>query len=222
MLAAGLGNARAADMPVPATAPYPPAATYQPVAAAPFDTWTGCFLGGNFGGAWSSWQVSVAGLSLNNRSAQSLAGGAQGGCDFQFGDFVIGIEGKGDGTDLKTAAPTIVGGIRTTNLQENWFATLTGRVGYVIQPAVLVYAKGGAAWVGQAGTGWTAGGGLEWKLLPHWSVFVEYDYLGLGNNATTFAFVPPVVFGSAKLLSLQAALVGFNYRFNFGYATTRY
>ncbi|MGB8679857.1 MAG: hypothetical protein WCD59_19470, partial [Pseudolabrys sp.] len=26
-------------------------------------------------------------------------------------------------------------------------------------------------------TGWTVGGGAEWQFLPHWSVFLEYDYL---------------------------------------------
>ena len=41
-------------------------------------------------------------------------------------------------------------------------------------------------------TGWTVGGGAEWQFLPHWSVFLEYDYLA--SNETR-ALPVVLVFG---------------------------
>jgi outer membrane immunogenic protein len=34
-------------------------------------------------------------------------------------------------------------------------------------------------------TGWTAGGGAEWRFLPNWSVKAEYLYINLGGDAVT-------------------------------------
>jgi outer membrane immunogenic protein len=62
------------------------------------------------------------------------------------------------------------------------FGTLTGRLGFLITPAVLLYGKGGVAWVVEdhsinvggavfnsgdfTRTGWDAGVGLEWMFFP--------------------------------------------------------
>jgi len=100
---------------------------------------------------------------------------------------------------------------------------------FVIVSAGLLYGQGGAAWtqasftfndptglaVGQVSrnkTGWTAGGGAEWMFLPHWSVFVEYNFLGFGTNSSSV-----IACGGACILSgkadLQNVLVGLNYKF---------
>jgi outer membrane immunogenic protein len=110
-----------------------------------------------------------------------------------------------------------------------WFDTLTGRAGWLAQPNLLLYAQGGAAWtqatftfndptglnVGEVSrnkSGWTVGGGVEWMFVPHWSVFVEYNFLGFGTNSSSV-----IACGGACILSgkadLQNVLVGLNYKF---------
>src|SRR5262245_55746124 len=68
----------AADMPVkarPAPAVIPP----------PVYNWTGCYLGGNIGGAWqhNSTFDAVAILATGGDRGNGLIGGAQIGCDYQ-------------------------------------------------------------------------------------------------------------------------------------------
>ena len=109
------------------------------------------------------------------------------------------------------------------------FDTLAGRAGWLAQPNLLLYAQGGAAWtqatftfndptglnVGEVSrnkSGWTVGGCVEWMFVPHWSVFVEYNFLGFGTNSSSV-----IACGGACILSgkadLQNVLVGLNYKF---------
>ena len=37
----------------------------------------------------------------------------------------------------------------------------------------------------QTRVGWTAGGGVEWKFDPRWSVKAEYLYVDLGSTTDT-------------------------------------
>jgi outer membrane immunogenic protein len=208
------GNAAfAADLPEPG-----PAVAQPQVASAPFAMWNGCFVGGNGGVALVTWDVTVPPVNLPAKSADGIALGGQIGCDYQVGNLVIGIQGMGDGIGGAKANVPVPG---DPQIQEKWFATATGRVGYAVEPAVLPYVKGGAGWAGQEGTGWTVGAGIEWKCLPSLSVFVEYDYLGFGSKALNLATTPPLSANSS--VNVQAILVGLNYRFDFGTSvTTRY
>jgi outer membrane immunogenic protein len=86
-----------------------------------------------------------------------------------------------------------------------------GRLGYLITPTLLAYATGGLAYGGvnssvsifqtilgntdpipappsilgggysNTRAGWTAGGGMEWMLMPNWSAKLEYLYYDLGS-----------------------------------------
>jgi hypothetical protein len=84
-----------------------------------------------------------------------------------------------------------------------WLATVTGRIGFTASPAVLLYAKGGGAWVrdnytltvvggttlataNSTSSGWTVGGGVEWWFPGNWSAFAEYNYLDFGTPGVTF------------------------------------
>jgi hypothetical protein len=90
---------------------------------------------------------------------------------------------------------------------------LAGRAGWLAQPNLLLYAQGGAAWtqatftfndptglnVGEVSrnkSGWTVGGGVEWMFVPHWSMFVEYNFLGFGTNSSSV-----IACGGACILS---------------------
>lgn len=205
----------AADLPQPG-----PIVPQPQVANAPFNTWTGCFLGGNVGVALATWDVTVSANTLPAKSADGLALGGQFGCDYQVGNWVIGMQAMGDGIFGAKATLPIPG---EPPIQEKWFATATGRIGYAVDPAFLPYVRGGAGWAGpEGGSGWTAGAGIEWKCLPNLSLFFEYDYLGFGSKSINLATTSPSS-NSSSSLEVQAILVGFNYRFDFGTsATTRY
>lgn len=158
----------------------------QAVVMAPVYNWTGCYVGANIGVAWG-----FAEANGSFGTDTGFAGGGQIGCDYQIGQWVIGARNMFDGT-------TISGGA-------TWFDTLTARGGYLVQPNVLLYAQGGAAWAETTNsTGWTVGGGVEWMFVPHWSAFLEYNYMDFGTTSGPF--------GSVRS-DTQTVLVGLNYKF---------
>ncbi len=65
-------------------------------------------------------------------------------------------------------------------------------------------------------SGWTAGGGLEYKFAPNWSAFVEYDYIGLAtfNREPFTRSTDGLVFPYDVHNNLQIVLAGVSYRFN--------
>jgi outer membrane immunogenic protein len=113
--------------------------------------------------------------------------------------------------------------------------TATAKLGYAWD-RVLLYAKGGGAWVASnsppisvAGTPasftgagdttaltWTAGFGLEWAFSSNWSVRAEYDYIALPNESLTIAPGAPIFGGdviSFDNRSLSIITVALNYKF---------
>jgi len=217
-------QAWAADLPrkaPPAPPPPPPL------------TWTGCYLGGNIGGAFGDASVTINGGEVSSNGS-GFAGGGQIGCDYQFtGGWVVGIRNMFDWTSNSRsrtiAFGPLAGGVVDFNNQ--WFDTLTGRIGYSWQPAWLLYVQGGAAWghtttnisfggvqTGQGSntrTGWTVGGGIEWMFAPHWSAFLEGNWMDFGGN--NGVVVTPVACPAGCAFSTSATeatvLVGVNYRF---------
>ena len=111
---------------------------------------------------------------------------------------------------------TIVSNV-TSSSKLDYIGTARGRIGYLITPTVLLYGTGGLAYgqvstttsvfqanlpltpsFGSAGTvnatrvGWTAGGGLEWMIMPNLSLKAEYLYYNLGsvtNNLGALTFI---------------------------------
>ena len=127
-----------------------------------------------------------------------------------------------------TPAPT---GSITANNQ--WLTTVTGKLGYAWD-RVLVYGKGGGAWVGSNspsvtlnGTstsvsnsstnwGWTAGVGLEYAFWGGLSGRVEYDYIGLTNMNVTVPASSTILPGdtfTGSNRSIQMVTLGLNYKF---------
>ena len=228
-IALGQG-AFAADLPRKAPAYVPP--------APPPYVWTGCYIGANVGAAFAHIDVTdvATGASGSRTSNTGFAGGGQIGCDYQINSWVIGVRNMFDGTSITGsrtfADPTVFTGAGTIDTKVRWFDALTARAGYLVAPNWLIYGQGGAAWTqakatafnavgaeigsvsGNSRTGWTAGGGVEWMFMPHWSAFLEYNYMGFGTRSSSFAVCPAGTCGifSAKA-NVQDVLVGVNYKF---------
>src|SRR5271166_671481 len=102
VLLTGGGMGLAADLEVNrqiyAAPPY-----YQPeIVSAPFAVWSGCFVGGNGGGAFARWKFNEISpvASAGSQSATAIALGGQIGCDYQVGSWVFGAQGMLDGTGI--------------------------------------------------------------------------------------------------------------------------
>jgi opacity protein-like surface antigen len=93
----------------------------------------------------------------------------------------------------------------------DFFATVRGRLGMLATPNFLFYATGGLAvgdvkYNGQfhyatpvdyivsdsaTRVGWTVGAGLEYLIMPLWTVRAEYLYYDLGNHSVVSGFGVP-------------------------------
>ena len=247
LLAAVIGlaasQASAADLPrkaPPAPPPPPPL------------TWTGCYIGANVGGAWGRLKLDTPVGEVSRNGSGFAGGGQIGCDYQFAGGWVIGFRNMFDGTTNsreRTFTVTGPGGLisatGTAELHNRWFDALTGRIGYSWQPASLVYFQGGAVWSrieadltlattvagvttvtsGSASTtktGWTIGGGWEYRFSPQWSVFIEGNYYDFGTRDRTI-FTPATTAcaaGCAFSTKATAAtgLIGVNYRFG-GFGT---
>ena len=223
------GQAIAADFPTRTVYRMPP----QPYSS----PWTGFYLGGHIGGAFatSDWVSTTPGfVGLNDASAglSGFIGGGQVGFNYQFDRIVTGIEADGSWANLnKTVASCFQDPTQSCTTKADWFATLTGRLGFT-SDRTLFYAKGGAAWgafkyanpcpttctspnysANETRSGWTAGGGIEYALTGNWSVKLEYDYLDFGTAAPTFVGTAHDTFTEDVNNRVHMVKAGFNFRF---------
>ena len=176
LVAAG-GHALAADLPTRGIpAPLPPV-VYN---------WTGFYLGinGGFGTGNSNWSDGPIGTTGGFTTSGFLVGGTL-GANYQTGDYVVGIEGDGEWTNLHGNSGSTCGDIAAVvsppvscQTQSQWLATVRGRVGYAFD-RFLVYGTAGAAFGNvQTGlnppstfdssteAGWTIGAGSKLPSRP--------------------------------------------------------
>jgi len=212
----------AADVTLPPRVP-------APVYVAPPFSWTGFYLGGNFGGAWASTRLTdnLAGASLAANRNGWLDGG-QAGFNYQTGNFVGGVEGTFDWTSLNTTGAPFATAFGPLQASANtqWIITLAARVGYAVD-RWLVYGKAGGGWVFNSATittvtngasattsnatpGWLFGAGVEFGFTPNWSAKLEYDYLGLSGWTATSPLIADTVNVKRQL---NMIMTGVNYRF---------
>jgi opacity protein-like surface antigen len=191
--------------------------------AAPAPTpynWTGLYIGPYLGADWghTNWTFRDDGGTTNPRFA-GLLGGGEIGYNYQTGKWVFGIEGDAGGTNSRGARPCPTGFFYNCEIDTDWLATATARVGYAYWDRLLMYAKGGAAiaqdraesWcntvsqptVPAAGltgcpsqsdskvkAGWTVGLGSEFGLMQNVSVKGEIMYFDLGSDRYNIAGIP--------------------------------
>ena len=187
---------------------------YGPRAVA---NWSGGYIGINGGYGWgtSDWDAPV----INTSPAGWLAGGTI-GYNFQGGALMAGVEGDIDYATLKGSIDCPAGGACETST--TWIGTVRARLGYAGFGNWLPYITGGGAFgdvkasnsaftsASSTRFGWAAGAGIEYAMLAHWSLKVEYLYVDLGGfacNAACGAAADTVNFTSG------IARLGLNYRF---------
>ncbi len=194
-------------------------------------SWTGFYAGVNAGEAFSNanprtttvdsptgyfatssiQDVASAGTQKINASAFDY--GIQGGYNYEFNNFILGLEADLTGTNLSgsQASTRVYTCCTPTSLtinqavQSTWLFTARPRVGYSFG-RLMIFATGGYARtnvtykttltddyanahenrnLSQSLNGWAAGAGLEYQLMTHWSVRAEYIMTGLGNVTGT-------------------------------------
>jgi outer membrane immunogenic protein len=215
LLSAIAGSAYAADLPAPAAAPY----TKAPAMVSPATNWSGFYIGamGGYGSENTSDQFAIKGGF----------GGGTIGYNWQFGQFVAGIEADGAWADINNSVTQAFPGVGTitASAKVDALATVRGRFGVAFDQ-VLLYGTAGLALAdaklgatapgvslsdNQTLTGWTAGAGIEWMFMPRWSVKAEYLYRSFGGQ-TFFAsqLAPGIQTGT---LNINSGEVGINYHF---------
>jgi outer membrane immunogenic protein len=189
--------------------------------------WTGWYIGINGGGAfgrsnWSGPAGSTGGFNVNG----GMVGGTL-GVNWQANQWVWGLEGDGDWTNIKGS--TNSGCALGCETKSNFLATFRGRVGYAGFGPVLPYLTGGLA-VGDieatgVGTGvsstttragWTVGTGIEWAVTGPWTAKIEYLYADLGKASCSAAACGGVGTTDVKLTE-NVVRAGLNYRFGGAY-----
>ena len=157
-LPASAADLRAVPAPAPVIAPV-----------VPVFSWTGWYIGGNVGGKWGKFSGDVTAAPVTGFPATGggdvfafdtgfggghVVGGGQIGFNWQVNQFVFGVEGDLDATNVKRDfalgfAPG--GGVFTTGdafrFKNDWQGSVRGRGGIAFD-RFLVYATGGVAWAG--------------------------------------------------------------------------
>jgi outer membrane immunogenic protein len=170
-----LGAAQAADLPSTQEPAFTP-----PPEASPLFNWTGLYGGVNVGYSFGDTTPNTLGLPNPN----GFFGGAQIGYNYQFNQFVAGLE-----------ADWQIGSIKEGTVEIDNFGTVRGRFGYAID-RFMPYVTGGYAFantsiLGNDGmhNGWVLGGGVEYAWTDHFTTKLEglyTDYSGRntpGGNA---------------------------------------
>jgi outer membrane immunogenic protein len=222
--------AHAADLP-PAAPPY----KAPVVAPMPVYTWSGCYLGGNAGGVWMKAHDTFdngAFLEDFSYNPSSWIAGGQAGCQYQWSSVVLGIEGTWSGMDLNQTDTSVIDPNRTRTLKLDEIATVVGKLGFAWDRA-MIYGKGGWAegrfnyfainnLTGVNGgftnwqSGWTAGVGIDYMVMPSLVLGVEADWYNFkyDTNFVASSGVPNRTFNSnADVFAVTARA---SWLFNFG------
>ena len=205
---------------------YSPGYKDGPIVAYP--NWTGYYIGAHVGGVWSTIDFNdmtgVPAVPFNNDTS-GFFGGGQIGYAYQLGNLVIGPEVDIGGMGLSHSV-TEVGGLRSGGQRQLRLLLRYYRPSWLcVGSRRSFYIKGGYAYYGgslsvsdAAGSvshsdlsGWTGGGGVEYKINPAWSLKAEYQFF----EFNTFQLIIPGVSTDTydDRFTAQTFKVGANYHF---------
>jgi outer membrane immunogenic protein len=189
-----LAPARAADIPRPYyTAPTPLAAY----------SWIGPYLGVNLGYQWGE-------VTNNPARPKGVAGGVQGGINWQIGQFVLGAE-----TDIQLSSADDT--FAPWKFSNPWFGTVRARGGVALNNWLfygtvgLAYGGGELEVVGnltesRTHIGWAGGFGAEVGFARNWSAKAEYLFVDLAGRDYSLT-------GTSNGFESNLIRLGVNYRF---------
>jgi outer membrane immunogenic protein len=139
--------------------------------------WSGPYLGANLGYQWGS-------LSNSGAKPSGVAGGFQGGYNWQFGQIVTGGE-----ADIQLSDANDV--FANYKFSNPWFGTMRGRGGFALNNMLfygtlgLAFGRGHVDLGGMSESnlhvGWTTGVGLEVGVTSNWSIKAEYLFIDFGS-----------------------------------------
>ena len=225
--------------------------------SAPSFNWTGPYAGVHLGYGWGNADTYVNPLPLPrvpfDQAPSTLSpgpggvvGGVQLGYNYQINCFVAGIETDFSGSGMsgsQSVSPILLNsggtfqGVVSAHENTNWYGTLRPRLGYAVQPRLLVYATGGLAYgdvsysantnfgqgynsypasLSTTKVGWAVGGGVEYAVSKHCTVRLEYLHMDLGSESVTAGPVspnPPYTEGYTWNTTANIFNVGVNYKF---------
>lgn len=217
LAAQAVAPAIAADLPV-----QPPVYGVAPPPV--YSWWTGCYLGGNVGYAGMN-----ASYTHDNGvfaetfqyTPNAFIGGVQVGCNYQWNDIVLGVEGTWSGTGLKQTRTSFRLPNEDRSINIDQIGTVTGRVGYAFD-RTMAYVKAG--WAGARvktralnqltgvfadfsdfSNGFTVGAGVEHVPWQNIVVGMEFNYYHAGFNhpgQDSVGNVARVVDGKADIFAL--------------------
>jgi outer membrane immunogenic protein len=194
--------------------------------------WQGPYLGISFGWAWSTIHTGENTISLadpvpfSKPGTNGMIGSGVLGYNAQAGVFVYGVEVDVGELDAGVSGTRTSGGTTVSvKSDRGLYGDITGRAGVTLGNA-LIYGKGGFAFftgnvhvditpgdISQnsgAFTGWTVGGGVEYKFSHALSLKGEYQYFDLSN--TNFSCCVASATGKIDdLITAHSLKVGLNF-----------
>lgn len=150
--------------------------------------WTGFYAGANAGYGWA--EIENSGVTFDD--INGVFGGVQVGYNYDFGGFVLGLEGDIQLSDISYSET--LGGV-SAEVGIDYFGTVRARAGLAVD-RFLPYVTAGVAWARGSGStsaggvsakvednfvGWTVGGGVEYAVTDKISIKGEYLYTDFGT-----------------------------------------
>ena len=186
------------------------------IAPAPVFSWTGFYVGAEFGGQWGKNSTSLVNnftgntlLTTGSYNTSGVVGGGLIGYNYQINQFVLGIEGDLTGSSNQGRFSTVnaLGFAASQNSQYGFGAGVRGRLGWALDHT-LIYATGGWAYetidqtyanpfvnnfvqqrISTDRSGYTVGGGVEYAFNYNWSARLEYRWTDYGKYVSNFGNV---------------------------------
>jgi len=187
------------------------------IAPAPVFSWTGFYVGAEFGGQWGQNSASIVDnttartlFATDNYNTSGVIGGGLIGYNYQINQFVLGVEGDLTGSSNQgrfstTNAFNLTGVNLSQNTQYGFGAGVRGRLGWAIDHT-LIYATGGWAYetidqtynnnlvnnilqqkISTDRSGYTVGGGVEYAFNYNWSARLEYRWTDYGKYVSNYS-----------------------------------
>lgn len=197
---------------------------------APVGNWQGGYAGLTLGYAFQGkdrYGIETPAGFQGNIGTMKLSGanaGLRAGYRWQNNNWVFGPELAIEGGSIKDSVKGTVGGVDYEGESKiKNVISLRGKVGYAVQPDLLVYGMAGVARAdvdykltaagaeesdGYKKTGYVVGLGVEKQINDRWSVTGEYEYANFGKETRTFGDVTTEA--TAKYNNVK---VGLNFKF---------